>query len=174
MKMELLPMVKNGPPQKKKKETDLFKLTIGDHPGDAQSFDTIFHSTYSAGEIQLIRRKKEECGEQHHPATKKKQRSHPQAELDLHGCSLEEACRRTKNFIETAVHQGIQSVRIITGKGLHSPQLPVLPEAVEEVLRQLKNAGVVRTYRWEKKIRNKSGAILATLSPFGNQMRCPP
>ena len=167
-------MAKDHPPKKQKKdeENDFFKLSMGDHPGDAQSFDTIFSNTYSANEIKSIHREKEAQIEKKHPSASKKERyPRPQAELDLHGCSLEEACRRTENFIKSSLHHGRQSVRIITGKGLHSTQLPVLPEAVEEILGQFKQAGIVASFRWEKKIRHKSGAVLVTLSPYGNQMR---
>jgi len=59
-----------------------------------------------------------------------------EAELDLHGLSRVEAVERTGFFLGNARHQGWQTVLIITGKGVHSEQGPVLREAVENCLRE--------------------------------------
>lgn len=58
----------------------------------------------------------------------------PAGELDLHGLSRDEALVRTHAFLAQAARQGWQTVVIVTGKGLHSPEGPVLRQAVEQLL----------------------------------------
>jgi DNA-nicking Smr family endonuclease len=56
------------------------------------------------------------------------------------------------------------AVRIITGKGLHSEGQPVLPDTVEGVLRTLKKENLVKSWRWEKGQKEKSGALIVQLA----------
>jgi len=59
-----------------------------------------------------------------------------QAELDLHGLSVEEALHRVQTFLSAWEQRQPGAVlRIITGKGNRSSGAPVLPEAVRELLR---------------------------------------
>lgn len=60
----------------------------------------------------------------------------PEAELDLHGLTIDEACSKARFFLQNAIHQGFQTALIITGKGLHSSDGPVLRQAVEKLLDQ--------------------------------------
>lgn len=57
------------------------------------------------------------------------------AELDLHGLERVAARQRTLHFLENAVYQGFQTVRIITGQGHRSVDGPVLRETIERLLR---------------------------------------
>ncbi len=41
-------------------------------------------------------------------------------ELDLHGCTVEEAVSRTRRFVETSRAHGLRKVLVIHGKGNHS------------------------------------------------------
>ncbi len=87
----------------------------------------------------------------------------PETELDLHGCTGPEAEKATRNFIGAARHRGLLTLRVITGKGLHSQGPAVLPDVVEQLLRELKEEGEVFTFRWEKKEKQKSGAVIVYL-----------
>lgn len=99
------------------------------------------------------------------PKRKLKTQQTPEAELDLHGLRGREAEARTDSFVRASRRKGFKLVLIITGKGLHSPgRLPVLQDAVESRLRELKTEGLVRSHAWEKKIRENSGAILVALT----------
>ncbi|NJC88963.1 MAG: Smr/MutS family protein [Desulfuromonas sp.] len=60
----------------------------------------------------------------------------PSGELDLHGLTRDEALARTRAFLAQAVRQRWPVVVIVTGKGLHSPEGPVLRRAVEQLLGQ--------------------------------------
>jgi DNA-nicking Smr family endonuclease len=85
----------------------------------------------------------------------------PQETLDLHGETAVVAERKTVSFIHMSGAEGLKTVRIITGKGLHSPGgRAVLPDVVESQLAVLKHDGVIFNYVWEKKVKSKSGAVL--------------
>ena len=58
----------------------------------------------------------------------------PAGELDLHGLTRDEALARTRTFLGHAARQGWPVVLIVTGKGLHSAEGPVLRQAVECLL----------------------------------------
>ncbi len=60
----------------------------------------------------------------------------PEAELDLHGLIIDVASEKVGFFLQDAIYQGFQTVLIITGKGLHSNDGPVLRQAVEKLLDQ--------------------------------------
>ena len=87
----------------------------------------------------------------------------PQEELDLHRLTGPEAERRIENFLQTARGRGLQTLRIITGRGKHSDGPAVLPVVAEHKLLELKERRLVLAYRWEKKKKEKSGALLVYL-----------
>jgi DNA-nicking Smr family endonuclease len=59
----------------------------------------------------------------------------PEAILDLHQMTRDEAGREVRDFLEEARSAGYNKVRIITGKGLHSENgIGVLSAYVKETL----------------------------------------
>ncbi len=56
-------------------------------------------------------------------------------ELDLHGLLRDEAISRLEHFIASAFSRGMEAVLVITGKGINSPEGPVLRGATEAWLR---------------------------------------
>ena len=56
----------------------------------------------------------------------------PEAELDLHGIKASEVQQKVAWFLENSKYYGFEAVRIITGKGSHSDEGPVLRPLVEE------------------------------------------
>jgi hypothetical protein len=87
----------------------------------------------------------------------------PQAQLDLHGATASKAHQQATAFIRRARADGLFTVRIIVGKGLHSEGGAVLPDVVEDLLVALKREDLVLSYRWEKRIKRKSGALIVFL-----------
>ena len=87
----------------------------------------------------------------------------PQDELDLHGKTGAEAERKTAYFIRTTASLRLRTVRIITGKGLHSDGPAVLPDVVETKLKELKAENRIFDFAWEKKEKHKSGAVIVYL-----------
>jgi DNA-nicking Smr family endonuclease len=61
----------------------------------------------------------------------------PEDELDLHGLNVAEASAKIRFFLQDSIYHGFQTVLIITGKGLHSNDGPVLRQAMEKLLDQL-------------------------------------
>jgi DNA-nicking Smr family endonuclease len=57
-------------------------------------------------------------------------------ELDLHGFLKDEALKRLERFLANAFSLGQEAVLVITGKGINSPEGPVLRGAVAECLRE--------------------------------------
>lgn len=53
-------------------------------------------------------------------------------ELDLHGLTRDEAIESLESFIKGACRRGQKAVLVITGKGLHSAEDPVIRNAVEK------------------------------------------
>jgi DNA-nicking Smr family endonuclease len=58
------------------------------------------------------------------------------AELDLHGCTSYEAETMVTNFLHESHEKNWKRVRIIVGKGTHSPDGPVLPNTVKALLKE--------------------------------------
>ena len=54
--------------------------------------------------------------------------------LDLHGYTAKEAEDKTASYIKAAAKNGLQSLLIITGKGLHSEGEGILRDVVEALL----------------------------------------
>ncbi len=66
-------------------------------------------------------------------------------ELDLHGYLRDEALVRLEHFLSSTFARGLQAVLVITGKGINSPEGPVLRGAVSTWL-QTKGRGVVAEF----------------------------
>ncbi|WP_298037205.1 Smr/MutS family protein [uncultured Desulfuromonas sp.] len=60
----------------------------------------------------------------------------PEAELDLHGLTREEARQKVRYFLEDALYKGLRTVVVVTGRGNHSGGEPVLRGEVERLLEQ--------------------------------------
>lgn len=89
----------------------------------------------------------------------------PQTELDLHGYTGREAAVKAETFIRDTRLRGLKTVRIIVGKGLHSDGKAVLPDVVETRIIEFKRRKWVLSYKWEKKDKRKSGALIVYLMP---------
>lgn len=87
-------------------------------------------------------------------------------ELDLHGYLKDEALRRLGHFIGNAHARGQQAVLVITGKGLNSPEGPVLPGAVAAWLRE-QGRGLVAEFMPAPRDKGGSGAYVVFLKRKG-------
>ena len=99
---------------------------------------------------------------------KKRLKRYPPVEivLDLHGYNAIGAQVKTRSFILSCKQQGFFTLRIIVGKGLHSDLGPVLPDVVEDVVKEMKKQDQVIFYEWDKKKKIKSGALIVYLKQF--------
>lgn len=116
---------------------------------------------------ELLRKKKEKTAPPPIPVEQRiKRYPNPQEELDLHGFTAIEADRKTDVFIRSARRRDLFTVKIIVGKGIHSQGRAVLPDVVEDRLSALKNEKEVLTFRWEKRLKAQSGAVIVYLNHF--------
>lgn len=66
----------------------------------------------------------------------------PEARIDLHGLTREEAWARLNSFVNDCIHRGLKKILIIHGKGNHSHGSdPVLGPMVKTFIEQNKNLG---------------------------------
>jgi DNA-nicking Smr family endonuclease len=78
----------------------------------------------------------------------------PEAKIDLHGLTREEARSKVRYFLEDSVYQGKKTVLIVTGRGKGSGGEPVLRAEVE---RYLATEGGVWVSEWGRAPRRYGG-----------------
>jgi DNA-nicking Smr family endonuclease len=83
-------------------------------------------------------------------------------ELDLHGFLRHEALMRLEQFVSATYSGGHQAVLVITGKGINSPEGPVLQGAVEEWLGK-KGRALVAEFSPAPRALGGSGAFVVFL-----------
>ena len=93
-----------------------------------------------------VRDKDAEAGESGHGAERGREARRlaalrPQAVLDLHGMTAEEAESAIADFVRGASHRGLEKVLVIHGKGLHSSGTPVLKKVARRALEAQPLAG---------------------------------
>ncbi|MFH2091440.1 MAG: Smr/MutS family protein [Pseudomonadota bacterium] len=101
------------------------------------------------------------------PVKKRLKRYPPvETELDLHGCTADQARIKALSFLQNKKRQGYFTLRIIVGKGKHSQMGPVLPDIVEDLAVALKKEGLILSFEWDRKLKSKSGAMIVYLKQF--------
>lgn len=89
----------------------------------------------------------------------------PQAELDLHGVTGNEARLLVEQFLRNSVEKRLQKVRIVHGRGLHSREgQAILPDLVAEIVGK---SPLVRAYGNPPPAEGGSGAIWVILQRGG-------
>ncbi len=92
----------------------------------------------------------------------------PQKVLDLHGDTASTAEFKAETYIRTCKRNGIFTLRIVVGRGLHSEWGPVLPDIIEELLIKLKKQDIVLWFNWDRKKKSRSGSLIVYLKQFRN------
>jgi len=78
----------------------------------------------------------------------------PEATLDLHGLTRDEARQRVRYFLDDSLYQGLKTVLIVTGRGKGSGGEPVLRAEVERYLNHEAGAWV---HEWGRAPRRYGG-----------------
>ncbi len=86
-----------------------------------------------------------------------------EAELDLHGYTIEQAARALEIFIADAYDAGMKKVLVIHGKGKHSSDKAVLPEFVRSFLQAHDAVGEIGT---PKRTEGGTGATWAIVRGY--------
>jgi len=131
--------------------------------GKPASFAEVFDPERFDREAANMLSRKEEPGTAPKKSQKDQRKKAPQSFLDLHGCTGREAEIRVADFIRIARQQSLLCVRIVTGRGLHSQGPAVLPDVVEQKIRELKEQKIIHGYQWDKGDKGASGAMLVWL-----------
>lgn len=87
----------------------------------------------------------------------------PDRDLDLHGLVVREAREEVSLELRDAYLEGARCVRIVHGRGLHSPGAPVLKEAVLEWLQAPPLASLVLAFASAVPALGGAGALLVLL-----------
>lgn len=87
----------------------------------------------------------------------------PEAEIDLHGFTVEDALNTLDHFIREASLRGLRKVLIIHGKGNHSKAPPILPKAV---LQYLQNSSLCGETGAAERRKGGSGATWVIVRPM--------
>ena len=139
------------PARTNRKETVFTRFELPDHPEAMAELFSIEHLDTS--------RKYEGAPAPSRPAEPTRPAGLPDAELDLHGKTQEEALRMVTNFLMSSHRQRLRHVLIITGKGNRSgPGGPVLKGAVEAWLTR-NGKPFARAFRSAPPEHGGSGAI---------------
>jgi len=117
-----------------------------------EELDALLKEYATPAQVKEALQNKKEADRETLPMSEKiKHYPKPQRELDLHGQTANEATREIGRFLINAQAQRIRTVRIITGKGLHSPHMQsILPEVTEKRIAELKKEGLVLDFKKEK------------------------
>lgn len=150
-------------------DEDLAAHFLGEEGEDKtpEDFASLIESALDAPKLRQAAEEKD-CGD----AAQKTERiadrlrryPQPQEEIDLHQLTAAAAQSRVRYGIADAGRRGVKTLRIITGKGLHSEAGAVLRDVVEQTLVTLKRSGSVLTFVWEKRAKQRSGAVIVYLS----------
>ena len=145
--------------------SQLFQLDKKKEP--EENFAQLFEKFQTDPYQQQMLKEKKDISNQTKPLTvseRIKSFPAPQEELDLHGYTAMDAESRIESFVRNSRLRRIRTVRVIVGKGLHSNGKAVLPDVVETKIIQLKQNRLVLSYKWEKKDKHKSGALIVYLT----------
>ena len=144
-------------------------VMTGPKPGDEENNRELFLKAMGALNATTFRAEApepEDAGPSRSPSSPMRQLKrgtiHIGEELDLHGFLKDEALKRLEHFIMSASVRGLQAVLVITGKGINSPEGPVLPGAVAAWFRE-QGKGMVAEFLPAPRDKGGSGAIVAFL-----------
>ena len=143
--------------------------TVRQQPGDEEKNRTLFLQAMGALRTTTFRADAPEpgaAGPARSPSSRMRQLRrgtiHLGGELDLHGFLKVEALKRLELFIASAYARGLKAVLVITGKGINSPEGPILPGAVAAWLRE-QGKGMVAEFLPAPRDKGGSGAIVVFL-----------
>ncbi len=84
----------------------------------------------------------------------------PEAQLDLHGLGRETARQKVEYFIDNAIFHGLRIVLIITGRGNHSENKPVLRTSIENYLTEEASEKVIEWGRAPQRLGGEGALVV--------------
>jgi DNA-nicking Smr family endonuclease len=144
--------------------TDFYDIFGVNNDDTDRNFSDLIEETLATGEIAAALKEKVSTDKKQGGGKQTNKQPPPQSVLDLHGFTAREAEDKTASFVRAASKNGLQSLLIITGKGLHSEGDSILRDVVETTVIGLKKQNVIVSFKWEKKLKYKSGAMIVYLN----------
>ena len=141
---------------------ELFSGKTEKKEGEKESFADLLDE-YSDIDFEIHKREKELSAEEQKEFFKPRSSDiKPEYTIDLHGFTQEEAEKIVETNIRGMKETNVMKIRIITGKGLHSKNEPVLKSAIDTLLRQLKRDGFCSRIEWDGRTITDSGQVDVT------------
>ena len=141
---------------------ELFSGKTEKKEGEKESFADLLDE-YSDIDFEIHKREKESSAEDQKELFRPRSENFlPEFEIDLHGLNQDEAEKVVETNVRAMKSGRIYKIRIVTGKGLHSKTSPVLRNAIDILLRQLKREGCCSKIEWDKKSVEESGQVDVT------------
>ena len=141
---------------------EIFSGKTGKKEAEKESFADLLDE-YSDIDFEIHKREKESTAEEQKDFFRPRSENvFPEFEIDLHGLTQDEAEKVVETNVRAMKNSRIYKIRIVTGKGLHSKTSPVLRNAIDVLLRQLKKEGCCSKIEWEKKNIEESGQVDVT------------
>ncbi len=146
-------------------DTDLSVLFTAEGSHLQERFEDAVEETLSGTMISAILQEKENKSSKaiRLSARSKSSPPPPQAELDLHGLKAKEAIAAADFFLQEARRRKLTTVRIITGKGIHSQGEAVLRDVIDDKLVDWKAQRLILAFLWEQQTKLRSGSAIIIL-----------
>ncbi len=150
--------VKKKPASKKKYEGPGKKSNIKPEPENKDPlFEEMVNKTMKKSPVSEFKKSSETSKPAHQIAS---EYPPPQKSLDLHGMTQDAAVKKIRWFVSSCRKEGKLTVRVITGRGKHSPSGPILKEVAEKEAVKLKNENQLIFFKWDRKKKHKSSSML--------------
>ena len=141
---------------------EIFSGKSGKKEAEKESFADLLEE-YSDIDFEIHKREKELSAEEQKEFFRPRSSDiKPEYTIDLHGFTQEEAEKIVETNIRGMKITNVMKIRIITGKGLHSKNEPVLKSAIDTLLRQLKRDGFCSRIEWDGRTIADSGQVDVT------------
>ena len=141
---------------------EIFSGKSGKKETEKENFADLLEE-YSDIDFEIHKREKELSAEEQKEFFKPRSSDiKPEYTIDLHGFTQEEAEKIVETNIRGMKITNVMKIRIITGKGLHSKNEPVLKSAIDTLLRQLKRDGFCSRIEWDGRTIADSGQVDVT------------
>lgn len=129
-------------------------------------FEALMETYTSPDAINAARKENRTSSEAHPGAKINDYPKYPQDEpLDLHTFTVKEALMRADAYIRASKGNGLRTIQIITGKGLHSENGKAkIRDAIRDRVIELKRQNIVHSFKWDQRREKSSGAIIVYLT----------
>ncbi len=130
-----------------------------------EDFEALMKTYTSPDAIEAAKRENKISSDVHPDKNTNDYPKHPQDSLDLHLFTVKEALTRADAFMRMSKGNGLRTIQIITGKGIHSEGGEAkIRNAIRDRVIELRRQNIVHSYKWDQRREQSSGAIIVYLA----------